>query len=102
MGLNTSSFFLFSQFNITLFVVALNFQTEDISMSLNHGRFTDNNHCGYILKPAILRESNLLSKWNKRGISFICVDNTIFSPNSCFSAYLLAQRRPLKLELRVN
>lgn len=30
-------------------------------MSLNHGRFTDNNQCGYILKPAILRESNILS-----------------------------------------
>ncbi len=28
--------------------------------------------------------------------------NTTFSPNSCFSAYLLAQRRPLKLELCVN
>ncbi len=38
--------------------MALNFQTGDVSMSLNHGRFTDNNQCGYILKPAILRESN--------------------------------------------
>jgi hypothetical protein len=41
------------------FVVALNFQTGDVSMSLNHGRFTDNNQCGYILKPVILRESNI-------------------------------------------
>ncbi len=39
--------------------MALNFQTGDVSMSLNHGRFTDNNQCGYILKPAILRESNV-------------------------------------------
>jgi hypothetical protein len=45
---------------VYFFVVALNFQTGDVSMSLNHGRFTDNNQCGYILKPAILRESNNL------------------------------------------
>ncbi len=44
------------------FVVALNFQTGDVSMSLNHGRFTDNNQCGYILKPAILRDSKDLLK----------------------------------------
>jgi hypothetical protein len=57
MGLN----FLSSYFpKILLFVlVALNFQTGDISMSLNHGRFTDNNQCGYILKPAILRDSKI-------------------------------------------
>jgi phosphatidylinositol phospholipase C delta len=45
------------------FIVALNFQTGDVSMSLNHGRFTDNNQCGYILKPAILRESNVSFFW---------------------------------------
>ncbi|CAF1093353.1 unnamed protein product [Rotaria sordida] len=71
-----------SLWNAGVQMVALNFQTGDVSMSLNHGRFTDNNQCGYILKPAILRESN-----------------TTFNPNSCFTAYLLAQRRPLKLEL---
>ncbi|CAF2012824.1 unnamed protein product [Rotaria magnacalcarata] len=73
-----------SLWNTGVHMVALNFQTGDVSMSLNHGRFTDNNQCGYILKPSILRENN-----------------TTFSPNSCFSAYLLAQRRPLKLELCV-
>jgi len=59
MGLTITLFFLFIKFNfVFFFVVALNFQTGDVSMSLNHGRFTDNNQCGYILKPAILRESN--------------------------------------------
>ncbi|CAF0747420.1 unnamed protein product [Adineta ricciae] len=71
-----------SLWNTGVQMVALNFQTDDISMSLNHGRFSDNKQCGYVLKPAILRDPN-----------------TTFSPNSCFSAYLLAQRRPLKLEL---
>ncbi|CAF1503342.1 unnamed protein product [Adineta steineri] len=73
-----------SLWNTGVQMVALNFQTGDVSMSLNHGRFSDNKQCGYILKPAILREKN-----------------TTFSPNSCFSAYLLAQRRPIKLELCV-
>ncbi|CAF1232130.1 unnamed protein product [Rotaria sp. Silwood1] len=73
-----------SLWNTGIQMVALNFQTGDVNMSLNHGRFTDNNQCGYILKPAILRENN-----------------TTFSPNSCFTAYLLAQRRPLKFELCV-
>ncbi len=71
-------------------------------MSLNHGRFTDNNQCGYILKPAILRESNSVVCQSKIKQRYFCIDNTTFSPNSCFSAYLLAQRRPVKLELCVN
>lgn len=41
----------------SLVLVALNFQTGDLSMSLNHARFLDNKQCGYILKPAILRDS---------------------------------------------
>lgn len=59
MGLN--EIFIFFMKYLSFSLVALNFQTGDISMSLNHGRFTDNNQCGYILKPAILRESNILS-----------------------------------------
>jgi hypothetical protein len=84
------------------FVVALNFQTGDVSMSLNHGRFSDNNQCGYILKPAVLRESKVLSNDNLKDQFSIWLDHTTFSPSSCFSAYLLAGRRPLKLELCVN
>jgi hypothetical protein len=32
-------------------VVALNYQTSDIPMQLNRGRFRDNGHCGYLLRP---------------------------------------------------
>ena len=80
----------------------MNFQTGDVSMSLNHGRFTDNNQCGYILKPAILRESKLYDDFDLNSKSFIDIDNTNFTPNNSCSAYLLSQRRPLKLELRVS
>ena len=32
-------------------MVALNYQTEDIPMFLNHGLFLQNEQCGYVLKP---------------------------------------------------
>ena len=32
-------------------MVALNYQTEDMPMFLNHGMFLQNNQCGYVLKP---------------------------------------------------
>lgn len=32
-------------------LVALNFQTEDSSMRINHGRFRENGSCGYVRKP---------------------------------------------------
>lgn len=36
--------------------VALNFQTPGYEMDLNAGRFLVNGRCGYILKPAPLRQ----------------------------------------------
>jgi hypothetical protein len=41
-------------------------------MSLNHGRFTDNNQCGYILKPAILRDSKIEPFFFVQRKIFIC------------------------------
>jgi hypothetical protein len=32
-------------------VVALNYQTSDLPMQLNRGRFRDNGNCGYLLRP---------------------------------------------------
>lgn len=32
-------------------MVALNFQTLDLPMLLNYGRFLENNRSGYVLKP---------------------------------------------------
>ena len=37
-------------------MVALNYQTEDASMLLNHGLFLQNGQCGYVLKPRYMRE----------------------------------------------
>ena len=41
-------------------VVALNYQTRDIPLLLNYGRFEDNGACGYVLKPEFMqsRKSN--------------------------------------------
>jgi len=36
-------------------VVALNYQTKDLPMKLNLGKFLDNGGCGYVLKPHTLR-----------------------------------------------
>jgi Phosphatidylinositol-specific phospholipase C, Y domain len=35
-------------------VVALNYQTDDLPMFLNHGRFRDNGSAGFVLKPPCL------------------------------------------------
>jgi phosphatidylinositol phospholipase C, delta len=40
-------------------MVALNFQADDRSMCLQHGLFSDNGACGYLLKPDFLRSSTL-------------------------------------------
>ncbi|RUS70787.1 hypothetical protein EGW08_021455, partial [Elysia chlorotica] len=36
-------------------MVALNFQTADINMQLNQGKFEYNGNCGYLLKPDFMR-----------------------------------------------
>lgn len=41
--------------NIGCQIVALNFQTAGLEMDLNDGLFSQNSHCGYVLKPEILR-----------------------------------------------
>ncbi|KAL3935905.1 MAG: hypothetical protein SGBAC_008668 [Bacillariaceae sp.] len=37
-------------------MVSLNFQTNDVALKLNDGRFRENGSCGYVLKPASLLE----------------------------------------------
>uniref|UniRef100_A0A665THK6 Phosphoinositide phospholipase C n=1 Tax=Echeneis naucrates TaxID=173247 RepID=A0A665THK6_ECHNA len=37
--------------------VALNFQTAGEGMDLNDGLFSQNGHCGYVLKPSFMREA---------------------------------------------
>jgi hypothetical protein len=36
-------------------MVALNFQTNDLPMQLNQGKFEYNGNCGYLLKPDFMR-----------------------------------------------
>ena len=36
--------------------VALNYQTPGLMMNLNDGKFVENGGCGYVLKPAVMRE----------------------------------------------
>ncbi|KAI0243201.1 1-phosphatidylinositol 4,5-bisphosphate phosphodiesterase beta-4, partial [Lamellibrachia satsuma] len=36
-------------------MVSLNFQTPDLAMQLNQGKFEYNNNCGYLLKPDFMR-----------------------------------------------
>ena len=60
-------------------------------MSLNHGRFTNNNQCECVLKPAILHESKLHDDFDLKSKSFIDMDNTTFTPNNSYFADLLSQ-----------
>lgn len=38
-------------------LVALNFQTGDLPMQLNYGKFTENGNTGFVLKPPYMRET---------------------------------------------
>nr|XP_002196555.4 1-phosphatidylinositol 4,5-bisphosphate phosphodiesterase zeta-1 isoform X1 [Taeniopygia guttata] len=44
--------------NVGCQMVALNFQTPGTQMELQDGKFLDNGGCGYVLKPAFLRDRN--------------------------------------------
>lgn len=47
--------------------MALNFQTPGPEMDVYQGRFQDNGGCGYVLKPAFLREPD--STFNSRALA---------------------------------
>lgn len=47
--------------------MALNFQTPGPEMDVYQGRFQDNGACGYVLKPAFLRDPN--STFNSRALA---------------------------------
>ena len=51
-----------------LSTVALNFQTAGLMMDLYHGWFQKNGGCGYILKPAIMREEIAYFSANTRDV----------------------------------
>lgn len=39
-------------------MVSLNFQTADLPMQLNMGKFEYNGNCGYLLKPDFMRRAD--------------------------------------------
>uniref|UniRef100_A0A3B3ZQK9 Phosphoinositide phospholipase C n=1 Tax=Periophthalmus magnuspinnatus TaxID=409849 RepID=A0A3B3ZQK9_9GOBI len=46
--------------NVGAQLVALNFQSSDVAIDLNDGRFLDNGGCGYVLKPDVLIPFSLI------------------------------------------
>ncbi|XP_057181972.1 1-phosphatidylinositol 4,5-bisphosphate phosphodiesterase delta-4 [Triplophysa rosa] len=58
-GLRTdsSNFNPQDMWNVGCQIVALNFQTAGVEMDLNDGLFSQNGRCGYVLKPAFMRNT---------------------------------------------
>ncbi len=48
--------------------VALNYQTSGLMMDLNDGKYMRNGGCGYVLKPAIMREQIAYFSANTRDV----------------------------------
>uniref|UniRef100_A0A8D0BJK6 Phosphoinositide phospholipase C n=1 Tax=Salvator merianae TaxID=96440 RepID=A0A8D0BJK6_SALMN len=57
LKMNSSNYNPQEMWNAGCQLVALNFQTPGAEMDLNDGRFLVNGRCGYVLKPAFLRNS---------------------------------------------
>ncbi|CAL8143151.1 unnamed protein product [Orchesella dallaii] len=71
--------------NVGCQMVALNYQTPDKPLQLNHGKFQDNGGCGYILKPDYL----LLKDFNPNAmLDYIRIGN----PKINFTITVIAAR----------
>ncbi|XP_008111435.1 1-phosphatidylinositol 4,5-bisphosphate phosphodiesterase delta-3 isoform X1 [Anolis carolinensis] len=57
LKVNSSNYNPQEMWNAGCQLVALNFQTPGAEMDLNDGRFSVNGSCGYVLKPAFLRNT---------------------------------------------
>ncbi|XP_030643493.1 1-phosphatidylinositol 4,5-bisphosphate phosphodiesterase delta-4 [Chanos chanos] len=58
MRTDSSNYCPQDMWNVGCQIVALNFQTAGLEMDLNDGLFCQNDRCGYVLKPEILRDPN--------------------------------------------
>ncbi|XP_066119513.1 1-phosphatidylinositol 4,5-bisphosphate phosphodiesterase delta-3 isoform X3 [Saccopteryx bilineata] len=56
LRMNSANYSPQEMWNVGCQLVALNFQTPGYEMDLNAGRFLVNGQCGYVLKPACLRQ----------------------------------------------
>lgn len=50
----------------------MNFQTTDVPMQLNLGRFEYNGKCGYLLKPQLLRSDKIFDPETECPIDGVC------------------------------
>jgi hypothetical protein len=56
-------------------LVALNLQTPGKPTYLNEGKFLDNGSCGWVLKPAILRDGDTdIAKYRSANPTFLTID----------------------------
>ena len=55
--INSSNYMPQLYWNVGCHMVALNYQTPDLSMQLNQAKYEYNGNCGYLCKPDILRNS---------------------------------------------
>ncbi|XP_037382374.1 1-phosphatidylinositol 4,5-bisphosphate phosphodiesterase delta-1 isoform X2 [Talpa occidentalis] len=69
-------------------IVALNFQTPGPEMDVYQGRFQENGSCGYVLKPAFLRDPN--STFNSRSL----VKGSWFNPKQLKIKVITGQQLP--------
>uniref|UniRef100_A0A914QQD1 Phosphoinositide phospholipase C n=1 Tax=Panagrolaimus davidi TaxID=227884 RepID=A0A914QQD1_9BILA len=58
MRFDSSNYLPIPMWNTGCHMVALNYQTPDLPMRLNQGKFLANGGCGYILKPKYLMDPN--------------------------------------------
>ena len=58
--INSSNYMPQVYWNVGCHMVALNYQTADLSMQLNQAKYEYNGNCGYLCKPDILRNQDLV------------------------------------------
>ncbi len=56
--INSSNYHPMHMWNCGAQLVALNYQTKDKPMQLNHAKFQENGNCGYVLMPDYMRSEH--------------------------------------------
>lgn len=65
--------------------MALNYQTGGLAMDLNTAKFNNNGRCGYILKPAVMRESkNIFTDFLQTVITILLWHERVVALLQCF------------------
>ncbi|XP_076119821.1 1-phosphatidylinositol 4,5-bisphosphate phosphodiesterase delta-4 [Alosa pseudoharengus] len=88
MRTDSSNYSPQDMWNVGCQIVALNFQTAGTEMDLNDGLFSQNNSCGYILKPEFLRQ--YASTFNPDRPQEFCNDH----PQKLFIKVISGQQLP--------